>query len=185
MAAPVSVKDIIRYGDNIFAVQKVVIFNPGKGQPSFKTSLRNILTNELLVKTLHPGEKITFVKGLTHKKTSYVCEVDNELMFVDAEGNIDYVAPQLLCKNYQFLTEGMECKLTALEGKIIKVSLPDVYAFPVAEVIEVANRDRKAGASQKEVLLSNGVRVMTPHFIKQGTSIVVDLKTGKYLKMET
>jgi elongation factor P len=80
-----------------------------------------------------------------------------------------------------FLSEGMEVKVESYEGRPIAVKLPLQVTLSVAET-DPAVRGQTAAPSYKPAILENGLRVMVPPFIENGSKIIVSTDDVEYIK---
>jgi elongation factor P len=80
-----------------------------------------------------------------------------------------------------YLTEGMKVQMEFLEGQPLSVDAP-----PHAEVAVASTgsgiRGEGTDNTYKPAMLTNGLEVLVPQFVKAGDRIRVEIDTGKYLE---
>ena len=89
--------------------------------------------------------------------------------------------PDTVGERAAFLSEGMEVKVESYEGKPIAVKLPVQVTLTVAET-DPAVKGQTAAPSYKPATLENGLRVMVPPFIENGSKIIVSTDDVEYVK---
>jgi elongation factor P len=80
----------------------------------------------------------------------------------------------------QYLTEGLEVKLTFNETEPLEVELPAAVDLKVTESETDIKGDTATGAT-KSVTTETGVKVKVPLFVETGNTIRVDTRNGEYL----
>ncbi len=80
----------------------------------------------------------------------------------------------------KWMTEGMKIVAEFFEGRPIGVQMPSALVLEVVDTTPVMKTATKT-ASTKPAVLSNGITVNVPEFIKTGERIRVNPETGEYL----
>ena len=80
-----------------------------------------------------------------------------------------------------FLQDGMTVEVETYEGQPLGVSLPDSVICEIVEA-EPVIKGQTATTSYKPAILDNGVKVMVPPFVEQGTRIVVKTEDASYVE---
>ena len=80
-----------------------------------------------------------------------------------------------------FLTDGMEVKVSVIDGKPISVELPLQVICAVVET-EPVIKGQTVSSSYKPAVLDNGVRTTVPPFVGTGDKIVVATSDASYVE---
>ncbi|MDR2107335.1 MAG: elongation factor P, partial [Holosporaceae bacterium] len=91
------------------------------------------------------------------------------------------VHKDLIGESACFLQDDMTVKITAYEGEIIGVLLPETVVMEVREA-EAVVKGQTASSSYKPAILENGVRILVPPHIEAGTKIVVNTSDVSYVE---
>ena len=79
-----------------------------------------------------------------------------------------------------YLTDGLEAKLTYFGSEPLDIELPTAVDMDVVEAEFAVKGDTATGAT-KSVVTSTGLKVQVPLFVNAGDKIRVDTRTGQYL----
>ncbi len=165
---------------DIFKVLDYSHNKTGRGNASIRTKIRNLRTGTNVEKTFQSGDRVQDIR-LDHHQATYLYHDGDLYFFMDTES---YDQPgingKLLGESAQYLSDGMEVKLTFYNGEAIDIELPPTVDLKVTES-EVAVRGDTANAVLKWVTTETGLRVQAPQFVKVGDAIRVKTDTGEYL----
>ena len=152
----------------------------GRGNANIRIKARNLLTGANIERTFNSGLSVQDV-SLDFANVSYLYNDGDLYYFMD---NVTFEQPGIkkesLGDSAQFLTEGMEVKLTFYKGEAIDVELPTSVDLKVVEA-EMAIRGDTATGVTKKVITETGVTVQCPNFVVVGDVIRVDTRTGEYV----
>ena len=87
----------------------------------------------------------------------------------------------LLGDSRPFLTDGMNVKVSYIDGRPISVDLPLQVVCEVVET-EPVIKGQTVSSSYKPAILDNGVRTTVPPFIGVGDKIVVGTSEANYVE---
>jgi len=153
---------------------------PGRGSATIRIKARNLLTGANIEKTFNSGQSVQDVR-LDYHNVQYLYTDGEFYHFMDNE---TFEQPALkddvLGDGAQYLTEGMEVKVTFYDGDAIDVELPTSVDLEVTES-EMAIRGDTATGVTKKVTVQTGLVVQVPNFVNVGDVIRVDTRTGEYL----
>ena len=82
--------------------------------------------------------------------------------------------------NAKFLTENLEVTITAFEGEILGIDLPDKVVLTVTHT-EAAVKGNTTNNALKDAEVETGYTVRVPLFIEEGEKIIVSTSDGKYV----
>ena len=91
------------------------------------------------------------------------------------------VSEDLIGEQAAFLQDGMEVVVETYESQPLSVELPPSVICEIIEAEPVV-KGQTATTSYKPAILDNGVKVMVPPFIEQGTRIVVRTEDFTYVE---
>jgi len=158
-----------------YALQKI-----GRGGATVKTKLRNLERSTVVDRTFNSNERLEDVR-LETRRVQFLYSDGNLYHFMDLA---TYEQPALsrdaVADVEAYLVENLELSLAMHEGRAIKIELPVTVDLEVVEAPPGFKGDTASGGT-KPVKLANGLMVNVPFFIKQGTVIRVDTRTGEYV----
>ena len=154
---------------------------PGKGQALYKCKIRNLLTNQLYVRTYRSGERFESA-DVTETELQFLYADEDFLYlmhnetFEQMELSVDSAGNAL-----EFLKEGTEVGALLLEGRPIGIELPNFVVLEVTEASPGVKGDTASGAT-KPVTVETGYSVQVPLFIQEGNQLKIDTRNGQYVE---
>jgi len=171
---------ILHNGD-VWIVSEFQHFNPGNWRAMVRTKLKHAKSGRVVEHTFRMSDKIEEVR-LEEKDMQFLYEADDNLYFMDAETyDQTFISADLIGDNVRFLKEGNLCHVMFYEGKAISAELPNFIEFKVIEAEPAVKGDTATGVT-KNAKIETGATIGVPLFIKQGDTIKIDTRTGKYLE---
>ncbi len=165
---------------NLWRVLEYAHHKPGRGNATIRIKARNLRTGSTLEKTFISGSQVQDAR-LDFHNVQYIYNDGDTYYFMDQQTFEQPGIPKtILGDSSDFLTPGMECKLTFYRGEPLDVELPLSVDLKVIYA-EVAVRGDTATGVTKKVKTESGVEVQVPNFVKEGDTIRVDTRTGEYL----
>jgi len=165
---------------NLYKVIEYTHNKPGRGKATIRTRVRDLRTGSILEKTFISGDRVQDVR-LDYRVVQYLYKDGDFYVFMDTE---TYEQPALseetLGDAVEYLTEGLEVKLTFYEGEALDVELPTAVDLEVVEAEMAVKGDTATGAN-KQVVTETGLKVQVPLFVEKGDRIRVDTRNGAYL----
>lgn len=165
---------------NLFKVLEYSHNKPGRGNATIRTKVRDLRSGGVLEKTFTSGDRVRDVR-LDHHIVTFLYRDDDFFHFMDTE---TYEQPTLnrstLEEVADYLTEGLEAKLTFYLDEPIDIELPTAVDLKVVEA-EVGVKGDTATGATKTVTTETGLRVQVPLFVQTGDTIRVDTRNGQYL----
>jgi len=171
----------IRHENQIWVVVEFQHVTPGNWRAMLRTRLKNIKTGRVIDVTFRMSDKIEEVR-LEEKKMQFLYAADDLLHFMDTD-TFDqiYIPEEMLGEQKRFLKEEKSCSIFFLEGQPISAELPTFVELKVAEA-EPGVRGDSATNIMKYAVLETGARIQVPLFIKEGDTLKIDTRTGKYVE---
>ncbi|MDD2921235.1 MAG: elongation factor P [Anaerolineales bacterium] len=152
----------------------------GRGNANIKVKARNLLTGANIERTFNSGQSVQDV-SLDFANVSYLYNDGDLYYFMDSETfEQPAIRKESLGESAQYLTEGMEVKITFYKGEPIDVEIPTSVDLKVVEAAMAIRGDTATGVTKK-VITSTGVQVQCPNFVNVGDTIRVDTRTGEYV----
>lgn len=155
--------------------------SPGKGRAFTRTKLKNMITHNMLERTITSGDKLD--RADTEEK-------EMQFLYRDAEGyhfmnqsNYEQVAlsAEQLGDNRNFLQENLIIKVMYHNERPIGVELPTFVVLKVVETDPSAKGDTVTGGS-KPAKTETGAVVNVPFHVKEGDMIKVDTRDYSYVE---
>jgi elongation factor P len=164
-------------------IYKVIEYShhkPGRGKATIRTKVRDLRSGTLLEKTFNSSDRVQDIR-LNYRMAQFLYREGNLFTFMDNE---TYEQPTLdasvLGDAVQYLTEGLEVKLTFNENEPLEIELPSAVDLKVTEAETSVKGDTATGAT-KIITTETGVKVQVPLFIEAGNTIRVDTRNGEYV----
>ena len=164
-------------------IYKVIEYShhkPGRGKATIRTKVRDLRSGTLLEKTFNSSDRVQDIR-LNYRMAQFLYREGNLFTFMDNE---TYEQPTLdasvLGDAVQYLTEGLEVKLTFNENEPLEIELPSAVDLKVTEAETSVKGDTATGAT-KIITTETGVKVQVPLFIEAGNTIRVDTRNGQYV----
>ena len=165
---------------NLYKVIDYSHHKPGRGKATIRTKVRDLRSGAVLEKTFTSGDKVQDIR-LDHHIVQFLYKDADVYHFMDTE---TYEQPALnapvLGEAVDYLTEGLEVKLTFFEGEPLDIELPTAVDLKVVEAEMAVKGDTATGAN-KNVTTETGLKVQVPLFIEAGDTIRVDTRSGAYV----
>ncbi len=164
-------------------IYKVIEYShhkPGRGKATIRVKIRDLRSRALVEKTFNSGDRVQDIR-LDYKMAQYLYREGDLLTFMENE---TYEQPTInssvLGDSVQYLTEGLEVKLTFNGSEPLEVERPAAVDLTVTESDIDVKGDTATGAT-KSVTTETGVKVKVPLFVEAGNTIRVDTRNGEYL----
>ena len=164
-----------------FVIVDLLHVKPGKGGAFVRTTLKSLVTGNVLDKTFRSGEKVD-KPDLEEKAMQYLYETDGQYYFMDTETyEQSFLNEDQLGEARNYLQENVEVGVLLHNGKPIGVELPIFVELKVTSTEPGVKGDTASGAT-KPATLETGITVQVPLFIDEGEVLKIDTRTGKYME---
>ncbi len=164
-----------------FAIVEFQHVKPGKGGAFVRTTLKSLITGNVLDRTFRSGEKVD-KPDLEEKAMQYLYESDDQYHFMDTETYEQFfLTEDQLGDSRYYLQENVEVEVLFHNGKPIGVEVPIFVELKVAQTEPGVRGDTASGGS-KPAVLETGMTVQVPLFINEGDVLRIDTRTGKYIE---
>ena len=152
----------------------------GRGGASVRTRIRNVRTGTTLDRTFNASDRVQDAR-LDHQSVQYLYRDGDLYTFMDLETfEQPVLSAEHLTDVIPYLKEEMTVALLSHDNQPIEVELPTTVDLKVMEAEMAVAGDTATGAT-KQVITETGLKVVVPLFVKEGETIRVDTRNGKYL----
>ena len=161
-------------------VLEVNFVKPGKGNAFYKCRVKNLVTGNVLEKTIRGGEKVD---------TADVSDADMTYLYSDANGYVfmnqtDFeqmtVPVKVVGDDKDFLLENMECQVTLWNGEPIQVRLPNTVTMEIEYTEPAVKGDTQSRVMKPAKLKGTGSTVPVPIFCAIGDRIMINTETREF-----
>lgn len=170
----------IRHNGDIWMVVEFQHVTPGNWRAMLRTKLKNVKTGRVMDVTFRMTDKIEEVE-LREKKMQFLYADDN-LNFMDLETfDQTYIPKEMLGDQVAYLRESDMVSIYFLEGSPMLAEMPNFVELKIAEA-EPAVRGDSATNIMKYAIVETGAKIQVPLFIKEGDTVKIDTRTGRYIE---
>lgn len=167
------------FNNEPWVLLNVDFVKPGKGAAFYKIKVQNLLTGNVLDKTLRSGEKVEEADVL-ETPMEYLYFDGTDYVFMDQKSYEQYTVPaKAVGDNKDFLIENVEVSVVLWNNEAITITLPNTIQAKV-EYTEPAVKGDTQSRVMKEAKIETGGTVTVPTFIDIGETIIVDTRTREY-----
>lgn len=182
----ISVNDLrtgltIELDGDVFSVIDFQHVKPGKGAAFVRTKLRNVKSGGVVERTFNAGEKVPKAH-IDRSDMQYLYNDGDAYNFMNME-TFDQIAmtKAQLGDAIKYLVDNMIIGVMSFQGQTIGVDLPNTVELKVTETAPGIKGDTASGGS-KPATLETGAVVQVPFFINEGDVLIIDTRSGDYVK---
>ncbi len=163
---------------------KVVKYNHikiGRGGASVRVSIRNLESGDLSEKTFQSTTKFEEISTLK-RALQYLYKDDVNASFMDPTSFEQVEVPlSVLGDDIKYVKEGEDANVLFWGERALSVEIPPKVTLDVVET-DAGIKGNSATNVYKPAILTGGVEVKVPLFIKVGDKIRVDTRDGSYVE---
>lgn len=153
----------------------------GRGSGTIKVKVKNLVTGANVEKSFITGARVQDAT-LDRNKVQFLYKDGSGYHFMDTVSYEQFELPErLVGSDGKYLKEGLEILLYSVDGKPMYLDIPKILEYKVTQTGGSA-RGNAVGATQKEAVLENGLKVKVPLFINMGEVIRIDTRDGSYVE---
>ncbi|MDA3959701.1 MAG: elongation factor P [Planctomycetota bacterium] len=168
------------FNNEPYVALNVDFVKPGKGAAFYKIKVQNLLTGNVLDKTLRSGEK-TESADVVDTDMEYLYYDGNDFVFMDTTSYEQVsITEKSVGNSKEFLLENMQCQVTLWNGQAIAVKLPNNVVMEVTYTEPAIKGDTQSRVMKDATLQTEAV-VQVPTFIETGEKVIIDTRTREYL----
>jgi elongation factor P len=166
---------------NLLTIVEFLHVKPGKGQAFVRTKMKNVKTGAVLEKTFKAGEKVP--RAIISKRImQYLYSSGDTYIFMDNETYEQFTIPEeIMGDALKWLKDSAEMEVMMHEEQIIGVEPPAHMELEITHTEPGFKGDTAQGGT-KPATLETGATINVPLFVEIGTKVLVDTRTGEYLK---
>ena len=169
------------YKSGVYTVTDFQHVKPGKGAAFVRTTLKNVVTGQVLSdQTFNPTAKLETVQVETKKMTySYF---DGEFyVFMDDEYNQTMLTHDQVEDALKYIKENDVVTVKFLYGNAFSVEPENFVELKVIEA-EPGVKGNTATNVMKNAKVETGAIIQVPMFVNEGETIRIDTRTGEYMR---
>jgi elongation factor P len=158
-----------------------LLHHAGTGQQPgmVKATLRNMKTGRVIERRWSLEEHLQDV-DLERVDMQFLYADENEAVFMHTKTYEQFSLARSGLEHFlPFFKEGEVVPVEFYEGEPVSVDTPKLIPLFVSSCGQGIKGQRDS--PMKEATLENGMTVMVPHFIQAGDTIIIDVRTGKYV----
>lgn len=181
LAGAIRIGWVIEYKGKPWTVTKSVHIKPGKGGAFMQVEMKSVEEGTKTNERFRSEDTVEKLMVET-RDCQFLFEDATGLTFMESDTFEQFTMPSdLLGDSRPFLTDGMEVKVSYIDGRPISVDLPLQVVCTVVET-EPVIKGQTVSSSYKPAILDNGVRIGVPPFIGVGDKIVVGTSEANYVE---
>ena len=168
------------FKSGVYTVTDFQHVKPGKGAAFVRTTLKNVVTGQVLSdQTFNPTAKLETVQVETKKMTySYF---DGEFyVFMDEEYNQTMLTHDQVEDALKYIKEDDVVTVKFLYGNAFSVEPENFVELKVIEA-EPGVKGNTATNVMKNAKVETGAIIQVPMFVNEGETIRIDTRTGEYM----
>ena len=168
------------FKSGVYTVTDFQHVKPGKGAAFVRTTLKNVVTGQVLSdQTFNPTAKLETVQVETKKMTySYF---DGEFyVFMDEEYNQTMLTHDQVEDALKYIKENDVVTVKFLYGNAFSVEPENFVELKVIEA-EPGVKGNTATNVMKNAKVETGAIIQVPMFVNEGETILIDTRTGEYM----
>ena len=168
------------FKSGVYTVTDFQHVKPGKGAAFVRTTLKNVVTGQVLSdQTFNPTAKLETVQVETKKMTySYF---DGEFyVFMDEEYNQTMLTHDQVEDALKYIKENDVVTVKVLDGNAFSVEPENFVELKVIEA-EPGVKGNTATNVMKNAKVETGAIIQVPMFVNEGETIRIDTRTGEYM----
>jgi elongation factor P len=164
-----------------FTIVEFQHVKPGKGGAFVRTTLKSLITGNVIDRTFRSGEKVD-KPDLEEKEMQYLYESDGEFHFMENSTYEQlFLTAEQLGDARNYLQENVTVNVLFHNGKPVGVEVPIFVELKVTATEPGFRGDTAAGGT-KPAVLETGMTVQVPLFINEGDVLKIDTRVGKYVE---
>ncbi len=168
------------YKSGVYTVTEFQHVKPGKGAAFVRTTLKNVVTGQVLSdETFNPTTKLETAQVET-KKMTYSYNDGEFYYFMDDEFNLTPLNHSQVEDALQYIRENDIVTVRFLYGNAFSVEPENFVELKVIEA-EPGVKGNTATNVTKAAKVETGATFQVPMFVEEGDTIRIDTRTGEYM----
>ncbi len=172
---------IIIFNDDLYMLTNVMHITPGKGQAAVQTKMKSIKTGTNAEKRFRSDENVEKA-DLQTRNMEFLYQDGSDYIFMDKETFDQFpLNSDLIGDNALYLLPNTSIDVSFHENEAIGIELPLTVELKVVDT-DPNLKTATVTSSYKPATLETGLKVQVPQFIKEGETLRIDTRDGKYLE---
>ena len=168
------------YKSGVYTVTEFQHVKPGKGAAFVRTTLKNVVTGQVLSdETFNPTAKLETAQVET-KKMTYSYNDGEFYYFMDEEFNMTPLNQSQVEDALKYIRENDTVTVRFLYDKAFSVEPENFVELKVIEA-EPGVKGNTATNVTKAAKVETGATFQVPMFVEEGDTIRIDTRTGEYM----
>lgn len=156
--------------------------NPGKGSAFVRTRLKNLETGQVLERTFKAGVDTLKIPDIEERTMEFMYEDHEGLNFMDQSTYESiHLTKDQVGDAVNYLQEGIKVEIMYFNGRPLAVELPNFVQLAVKETDPGLKGDTATGG-MKKAILTTGLQINVPLFIKEGELLKIDTRSAEYIE---
>ena len=169
----------VLFNNEPWVLLNVDFVKPGKGAAFYKIKVSNLLTGNVLDKTLRSGEKVEQA-DVMETPMEYLYFDGENYVFMDQKSFEQYtITAKAVGTSKDFLTENIEVSVVLWNGEAINITLPNTVQVKITYTEPAVKGDTQSRV-MKDATIETDAVVSVPTFVDIGETIIVDTRTREY-----
>ena len=180
MAGDIRKGTTFEYKSGVYTVTEFQHVKPGKGAAFVRTTLKNVVTGQVLSdETFNPTAKLETAQVET-KKMTYSYNDGEFYYFMDDEFNMTPLNQSQVEDALRYIRENDTVTVRFLYDKAFSVEPENFVELKVVEA-EPGVKGNTATNVTKAAKVETGATFQVPMFVNEGDTIRIDTRTGEYM----
>jgi len=171
----------ILYEGELYEIVEYEHSKRGRAGAVAKTKLKHLKTGKVLSATFK-GSENTESAFMETRELQYLYHDGTDFVFMDNERFDQFPLSQdVLGEQAQFLIEGNNVQGLYYQDQLVKVNAPKFVELKVTATEPGVKGDTVSNV-EKPATLETGAIVQVPLFVKEGDTLKIDTRTGRYVE---
>jgi len=171
----------ILYEGELYEIVEYEHSKRGRAGAVAKTKLKHLKTGKVLSATFK-GSENTESAFMETRELQYLYHDGTDFVFMDNERFDQFPLSQdVLGEQAQFLIEGNNVQGLYYQDQLVKVNAPNFVELKVTATEPGVKGDTVSNV-EKPATLETGAIVQVPLFVKEGDTLKIDTRTGRYVE---
>ncbi len=180
-ASDISKGMTVKYEGELFRVVQYEHSKRGRGDAFARVKLKSLDTGKVFQKTIKGNEDIQ--KAYLEKRSlTFLYSSGESYHFMDESDYSQFqILEDKLGDKVKYLKDNLGVKGLFHDGRLISVELPTFVNLDIVKTKPGVKGNTVSGGD-KPATLETGLEIQVPLFIKKGTTVKVDTRSGKYVE---
>lgn len=171
----------VQYKDQIWVVFDFEKVSKGNWRSYMQITLKNVKNGQIIKDRFRVDEQLE--PAMFDRRPMEYLYTQGDVFVLMDPSNYEQVemARELLGEDAVYLTPNIQLQVASVDGQPVSVELPFTVELKIVDT-PPAIKGATATNQNKEAICEGGAKVKVPPFIEIGEVILVDTRTGEYLR---